>query len=193
MQGDHQNEKRRDGTLVTVKPFSEEHEYEKAPVNKTSKNLSSKTHIDKESLHEGPVDLDDILHYYAIDGVNDDGTFFADVGDQTAEVAWEDAHRFFNNPNQRLLDVDASHIPGSPFSKPAIRPSNRPREPLPIARYASSLSFLGTFATVAFLFFTAIDTYADNIGRIIVELILSLLLFFGLFWNIYLTVRTAAF
>jgi cellulose synthase/poly-beta-1,6-N-acetylglucosamine synthase-like glycosyltransferase len=176
-------------------------------------SLNNKTHIDNldESLYdEGPVDLDEIFQNYAIDGIpadcNTNGTLFFTDNDEfhtsgsrnssdSTEVGWWEsetngAPRFFNNPNKRLLDADASLIPGSPFSKPAVRPSNRPREPLRVARFASSLAFLGTFGTVVFLFFTAIYTYQDNIGRIIVEMILSLLSFFGIFWNMYFTVSS---
>lgn len=177
-------------------------------------NSDGKTHIDNldERNHEGPVDLDEIFQNYAIDGVRSDGTLMTDLeddfkaqfgiyGDDDGELRgsddsyydqapWDQAPRFFNNPNRRLLDADASLIPGSPFSKPAIRPSNRPREPLRIARFASSLAFMGTAGTVIFLFFLAVYNYKDNVGRIIVEMILALLSFFGLFWNMYFTVSS---
>lgn len=177
-------------------------------------NTTLKTHIDNldESMHAGPVDLDELLANYAIDSdissgeERDHGTLFSDdVMDEnwkmngTNGVLYyneeEDdevavAPRYFNNPNRRLFDTDASLIPGSPFSKPAMRPSKRPREPLRIARYASSLAFLGTFGMVIFLFFNAVYTYEGNIGRIVVEMILALLSFFGLFWNCYFTVAS---
>ena len=144
------------------------------------------------------------LQNYVIDGVNDDGTLFFDTEsqfsvavDQTSDDADLDADfdrllpRFFNNPaNQRLLDHDASLIPGSPFSKPGVRSSSRPAEPLVMASYVSGVAFLGSIAIVVFLLFNAVYTYGDNIGRVIIEMILALLSFFGLFWNLYFTVSS---
>lgn len=183
-----------------------------------------KVHIDQvdESMHAGPVDLDELLRLYAVDGnaINfPDDEFYrshqdmnnsskrkkhgnvnlndhqdeddddGDVDDDLGEYYDLTTPRFFNNPhNRRLFDTDASLIPGSPFSKPSIRPSNRPRESLRIARYASMLSFLCTVGTVIFMLFNAIHTYESNVGRIIIEMILSLLAFFGIFWNIYFTI-----
>jgi cellulose synthase/poly-beta-1,6-N-acetylglucosamine synthase-like glycosyltransferase len=159
--------------------------------------LDGKTHIDQldETLHSGPVDLDELLQLYAVDGnISGEGLFFDDDFNRSLESDYlddgEEAPRYFDNPNQRLLDADASLIPGSPFSKPAIRPSSRPREPLRIARYASTFSFLVAVGTVIFLFFNAIYTNEGNIGRIIIEMILSLVSFFGLFWNTYFTISS---
>jgi len=84
----------------------------------------------------------------------------------------------------QLLDNDASLIPGSPFSKPPNRRSNRPSEPLSIAKYASSCAFLFTIGFVVYLLMVPF-WYYTSIGRIIVEMILALLSFFGLFWNSY--------
>jgi hypothetical protein len=184
--------------------------------------VDGKTHIDQldETMHAGPVDLDELLQLYAVDGneiLFADDEFYRthndinnadknakhnrggeddESGNDNAENEeddieyWDETPRFFNNPNQRLLDTDASLIPGSPFSKPAIRPSTRPREPLRIARYASTLTFLLTVGAIVFLFFRAVYTYETNVGRIIVEVMLALLSFFGLFWNIYFTVSS---
>lgn len=84
----------------------------------------------------------------------------------------------------QLLDNDASLIPGSPFSKPPTRRSNRPSEPLRIAKYASNCALLVTIGWVVFLIMVPF-WYYTSIGRIIVEVILALLSFFGLFWNSY--------
>lgn len=190
-----------------------------------------KVHIDQldESMHAGPVDLDDLLRIYAVgqdgkeilfpddefyrthqdmnnsmkkkksdlnadrnetqDDEDDDDDDDVDVDDDIGEYYDLTTPRFFNNPhNRRLFDTDASLIPGSPFSKPSIRPTNRPRESLRIARYTSTLAFLGTVGTIIFLLFNAIYTYEQNVGRIIIEMILALLSFFGIFWNIYFTI-----
>lgn len=87
-------------------------------------------------------------------------------------------------PYAQLLDNDASLIPGSPFSKPPNRRSNRPREPLRIAKYASFCALLYTIGLVVFLLVVPFWFYT-SIGRIFVEMILALLSFFGLFWNAY--------
>jgi hypothetical protein len=97
--------------------------------------------------------------------------------------------RFFNNPHKRLLDVDASQIPGSPFSKPMNTPSNRPSEPLAIAKYASTMACGVTLGWIVYLLFSAI-WYYSSAGRIVVEVILALLSFFGLFWNSYFIVAS---
>lgn len=59
-----------------------------------------------------------------------------------------------------------------------------------MASYVSGFAFLGSIAIVVFLLFNAVYTYTDNIGRIIIEMILALLSFFGLFWNLYFTVSS---
>jgi len=74
----------------------------------------------------------------------------------------------FQNPNAEFLDQDATNIPGPPWAKPATRKLSRPSEPLPIAKYASSLAFLIAFGFVIFLILAAIWNH-DNVGRIIVE------------------------
>lgn len=93
-------------------------------------------------------------------------------------------NKFFSNPHKRLLDNDASLIPGSPFSKPPNRRSNRPSEPLAIAKYASTTAFLITVGWVVFLLMVPFWNFT-SVGRIIIEMILALLSFFGLFWNSY--------
>jgi len=137
----------------------------------------------------GPVDLDALFEE---DFVDDDSLFSDDDlegGDQSHLEDPGPGITYFNNPNRRLLDNDASLIPGSPFSKPPNQASNRPNEPLAIAKYASTVASVLTMGWVAFLLFAAIWNY-QSVGRIIVEVILSLFAFFGLFWNSYFIVSS---
>mmetsp|Transcript_26872 Transcript_26872/g.62842 ORF Transcript_26872/g.62842 Transcript_26872/m.62842 type:complete len:849 (+) Transcript_26872:104-2650(+) len=67
--------------------------------------------------------------------------------------------------------------------------TNRPSDPLSIAIYTSELAFLMTIGIVAFLLFNAI--WSNNAwGRVLVEIILALIAFIGLFWNVYFTVSS---
>lgn len=145
----------------------------------------------------GPVDLDDIFNELKMGTVNEEdedeaSLFSEDSQDGLArrfesEESLENNRRVFANPHKRLLDNDASLIPGSPFSKPANRRSNRPEEPLQIAKYASTLAFTITVALIGSLLFMAIWSY-NSIARILIEVMLALLSFLGLFWNTYFTV-----
>jgi hypothetical protein len=101
----------------------------------------------------------------------------------------DNRNRVYNNPQTALLNNDVHQIPGSPWAKPQNRASNRPTEPLPIAKYASTLAFALTFGWVAFLFVSAVWNYS-SIGRIMVEIFLAVLSFFGLFWNSYFVVSS---
>ena len=67
--------------------------------------------------------------------------------------------------------------------------TNRPQEPLSIALYTSMLSFFLTIGLVAFLLFLAFWNYT-TVGRVIVECILALIAFVGLFWNVYFAVSS---
>lgn len=140
----------------------------------------------------GPVDvdaLDDLFKSFRNDGdADDDASFFEDY-DSDSDLGNENTQMYFQNPNAELLNQDATNIPGSPWAKPATRKSNRPTEPLPIAKYASSLAFVITFGWIIFLYVMAVWNH-DNIGRIIVEIFLASLSFFGLFWNSYFTVAS---
>jgi len=154
-------------------------------------------HRDEEQPRTGPVDLDDIFHQYnSRDDDDDVNSLFSEGDDETANLLTEDEEdrlnekrRFFSNPNKRLLDQDASLIPGSPFSKPANRASLRPAEPLAIAKYASTLAFFLTFGWVVGLIFVAASTNT-TITRLVIEIILALLSFMGLFWNSYFTIAS---
>lgn len=142
----------------------------------------------------GPVDLDELFHNYNSGIDLDDDSIFEDSDDEAstsedAALLDHDTPKYFNNPNARLLDSDASLIPGSPFSKPSNRASNRPKEPLALAKYASSFSFILTLLWVASLLFMAVWNY-DDIGRVVVECMLAILSFLGLFWNSYFIVSS---
>jgi hypothetical protein len=116
----------------------------------------------------GPVDLDELYEDDTDSLLSDedgDHRLLVDESDSN----WQDDYdfeesmnrqpKFFNNPNKRLLDHDASLIPGSPFSKPPNKPSNRPSEPLAIAKYASVTSALVTLGWICFLIYNALDFY----------------------------------
>jgi Glycosyl transferase family group 2 len=140
----------------------------------------------------GPVDIDALDDLFRRDRPedDDDNSFFGSEEDYDSDDEMQDELKrlYFQNPNE-LLDKDATNIPGSPWAKPATRKSNRPSEPLPIAKYASSISFILAVGWVVFLLVMAIWNH-DNVGRIIVEIFLALLSFFGLFWNSYFTVAS---
>jgi len=143
--------------------------------------------------NNGPVDLDaldDIFQHYQ-DAHDDDASFFGSEGSYDSDDEDADFNKklYYQNPNAELLDQDATNIPGSPWAKPATRKSNRPTEPLPIAKYASTLAFLLAFGWVVFLVVMAIWNH-DSIGRNIVEIFLACISFFGLFWNSYFTVSS---
>lgn len=94
-----------------------------------------------ENGYDGPVDLDEL--FLSSRNVNldaDDDSLFDEDDDETGKFGPE--LKYFNNPHKRLLDNDASLIPGSPFSKPAIKRSNRPKEPLAMARVRFTSFFL---------------------------------------------------
>lgn len=145
----------------------------------------------------GPVDLDDIFNELKMSTLKEEDEEAASLFSEDSqdglelqldsEESLENNRRFFVNPNKRLLDNDASLIPGSPFSKPANRRSNRPEEPLQIAKYASTLAFTITVALIGSLLFMAIWSY-NSIARIMIEIMLALLSFLGLFWNTYFTI-----
>ena len=67
--------------------------------------------------------------------------------------------------------------------------TNRPDEPLSIALYTSMLSFILTIGSVGFLLFQAIWTYTTW-GKAMTEILLALIAFVGLFWNVYFTVSS---
>lgn len=142
----------------------------------------------------GPVDidaLDDLFKHYREDADSDAGSFFEseDSYDSDEDDRRAQAGRFYAQPNAELLNHDATNIPGSPWAQPATRKSNRPSDPLPIAKYASTLAFLIAAGWVVFLWIMAVWNY-NSVGRIIVECLLAALSFFGLFWNSYFTVSS---
>ena len=135
--------------------------------------------------YDGPVDLDELFFGSQAQQTPDDGSLFSDDDDvETDTLPAQGYGKYFANPHKRLLDTDASLIPGSPFSKPPNRRSNRPAEPLSIAKYASTVAFLITVAWVVFLLMVPFWKKL-SVGRIIVEMILALLSFFGMCYKQY--------
>ena len=98
-------------------------------------------------------------------------------------------HVYHDPRKEAVLDEGVHEIPGSPWAKPANKPSTRPTEPLGIAMYASSLALALTIGWVCYIFFMAIWNYS-SFGLILVEIFLGILSFFGLFWNSYFTVAS---
>ena len=102
----------------------------------------------------------------------------------------ENPNKIFNDPkNDAVLTEGVHQIPGSPWAKPAVTPSNRPTDPLPIASLASTVAFILAAGYVIFLFIMAVWDYS-SVGQVIVEILLAFISFFGLFWNSYFTVSS---
>jgi cellulose synthase/poly-beta-1,6-N-acetylglucosamine synthase-like glycosyltransferase len=161
----------------------------KAKTTKTT-TMPTNEHFEVEfqanELYNGPVDLDELFNEnLQHEQEDDDGSLF-DSDDETHQHVFAPTtnNKYFANPNKRLLDENASLIPGSPFSKPSVKKSNRPSEPLSIAKYASVFAFLISVGWVIGLILAAAFRY-DSAGRIVIEVLLSLLSFFGLYWNTY--------
>ena len=91
---------------------------------------------------------------------------------------------YFQNPEETLI----SDVPGSPWAQHVVRRSTRPTEPLPLAIYASLISLLVAIGWVAYL--TVVAVWSYTVGRAIVEIILAVISFFGLFWNSYFIVSS---
>ena len=107
--------------------------------------------------YDGPVDLDELFtsSRNQIDkrDADEDSLFDDDDDEDDTEILGPQV-KYFNNPHKRLLDNDASLIPGSPFSKPAMRRSNRPSEPLAMAKvryYALMFGFMSLWFSHAIL------------------------------------------
>ena len=186
---------------------------EDPPVSRPSRDESShsrpappKHHVTEKSRKASseppeekmvPIDLDEVFSVNRTMENEEDsttGSLFEDGMEEDDDETPFDAVervRYFNNPNSALLDNDASLIPGSPFSKPGNKTSSRPSEPLSLAKYASTLAMFITFGWVVALLYAAIW---DNksIGRVLVEVILALISFFGLFWNTYFIISSIA-
>eukprot|EP00980_Cylindrotheca_fusiformis_P012769 scaffold3120_cov73-Cylindrotheca_fusiformis.AAC.5 len=116
---------------------------------------------------------------------SDDMTVMADIFDGTSVDGDSDddsdPNRMYYDPSKPAVLNDGVHeIPGSPWAKPANNPNSRPTEPLPIAKYTSSLAFVLAFGWY--------DDEDDDAKRTIVDY--AILSFFGLFWNSYFTVSS---
>jgi hypothetical protein len=129
--------------------------------------------------YDGPVDLDALFQSSRQVGgaaADDDGSLFSDDDDESGKEPRPllGNPKLFSNPHRRLLDKDASQIPGSPFSKPRVRRSNRPSEPLAIAKYASTVALMLTIGWLAALFWVILDnTPNTSVAHTIVEVLLT--------------------
>ena len=117
-----------------------------------------------------------------------------DSEDKEEDDVFENPNRVYHNPATTattfgVLNDNVHQIPGSPWAKPANRPSNRPTEPLAIATYASTVGLFLTLGAVGYLFLSAVWSYT-SVGRVIIEIFLALISFFGLFWNSYFAVSS---
>jgi hypothetical protein len=133
------------------------------------------THHSSKDDYDGPVDLDALFQSSRQVG-DDDGSLFSDDDDDDDSGKVKPLlgnPKLFSNPHRRLLDKDASQIPGSPFSKPRVRRSNRPSEPLAIAKYASTWALVLTLTWLAALFWVILDNRETSVGQIVVEVILT--------------------
>jgi hypothetical protein len=142
------------------------------PSSRESSRHGGPIDLDREnSRYYGPIDLDELFADDTLATDTDDESLFDSTDyEDTAAILEEsfkesEGRRYFNNPRKRRIDTDTSMIPGSPFSKPPNKPSTRPKEPLAIARYASTLAFLLTFSLLGLLFFFAISNYT-SVSRI---------------------------
>jgi hypothetical protein len=133
-----------DGYEVEIGNNNNNNNKSKKLPQRDSSRLTSKV---SNSRRGGPVDLDELLFDASLYVDDDDESLFSDAGDEDSAAILDQAfmesqgRQYFSNPNKNLLDTDASLIPGSPFSKPPNKPSNRPKEPLALAKYASTLAF----------------------------------------------------
>jgi len=115
--------------------------------------------------------------------------FFPEDGDYEGYDD-ENPNKIYNDPkNDAVLTEGVHQIPGSPWAKPAQTLSNRPTDPLPLASLASTIAFILAVGYVIFAFVMSIWNNG-NIGRVLVELIIAIISFFGLFWNSYFTVAS---
>lgn len=106
-------------------------------------------------------------------GSDDDVAEFFD--DDTIDVVDDEENPnriYFDAKKAAVLNEGVHEIPGSPWAKPASRPSSRPTEPLPIAKHASALALAITLGWCIFIFVNAIWNYG-SVGRIIVEIFLG--------------------
>lgn len=127
--------------------------------------------------YEGPVDLDALFQSTKNLEDEEDGSLFSDQDDNDDDEYNKGGSKLlnptlFSNPHRRLLDKDASQIPGSPFSKPRVRRSNRPSEPLAIAKYASTVALMLTVTWLAALLWY-IFSRDSSISHLVVEFILT--------------------
>jgi hypothetical protein len=160
--------------------------------SREQRHSSSMKRVSSSGIEQQPskdLNMDEIFDPYR-HMVTDDVTEFFDGSDDEEEVDVENPNRIFNDPKKSaVLDEGVHQIPGSPWAKPANKPSSRPSEPLPIASMASTIAFALAVGWVAFLFVMAVWNYS-SVGRVIVEILLAVISFFGLFWNSYFTVSS---
>eukprot|EP00934_Nitzschia_sp_Nitz4_P007226 Nitzschia sp. Nitz4//scaffold7_size249615//86824//89908//NITZ4_001163-RA/size249615-processed-gene-0.135-mRNA-1//1//CDS//3329558400//7216//frame0 len=154
---------------------------------RVSNNNNNSNSNNKKKARFEEVDMDKVFDPFQPDK-DDVGEFFDPGADDDSAFDFENEDRVYNDPKKNaVLDEGVHQIPGSPWAKPVYRPSTRPPEPLYIASLASVLSLFLTAGTVIFLLYRAIWEYTTA-ARLVIEVILALVSFFGLFWNAYFTV-----
>ena len=171
--------------------------------NMNNSNMNDSSGSKGDGVRFSQVDLDNVFDPFAAqeDDVaeffgEDDQKYDADEKKGTGKFSYggdddaENPNRVYSDPSRTGVLNDAVHqIAGSPWAKPAYNPSNRPTDPLPIAKYTSGIALTLTLGLVIFLLVASIYNYT-SVGRIIVEVVLAILSFFGLFWNSYFTVSS---
>ena len=172
-------------------------------MNNNSRMMNESSGSNGDGVRFSQVDLDNVFDPFAAqeDDVaeffgEDDQKYDADEKKGTGKFSYggdddaENPNRVYSDPTRTGVLNDAVHqIAGSPWAKPAYNPSNRPTDPLPIAKYTSGIALTLTLGLVIFLLVASIYNYT-SVGRIIVEVVLAILSFFGLFWNSYFTVSS---
>lgn len=158
------------------------------PMTQVSSNIDSSAGT---TTRFSQVDLDNVFDPFAAAQEDEELKDFFDEDDNQKhdlDVDVENPNRVYSDGSGVLNDA-VHQIAGSPWAKPAYNPSNRPTDPLPIAKYTSGIALTLTLGLIIFLLFISFWNYT-SVGRIIVELILAILSFFGLFWNSYFVVSS---
>jgi hypothetical protein len=153
------------------------------------KRFSSGPKQDVEVLFGGANAPKSSVYQFNPFGHSDDddvAEFFEDNDsrDEEADVDENPNRMYFDPKKTAVLNEGVHEIPGSPWAKPPNRPSSRPTEPLPIARYASSVAFTLASGWCISLFVLAFWNYA-SVGRVIVEVMLGAQITCHWLWSYY--------
>jgi hypothetical protein len=105
----------------------------------------------------------------------------------------ENPNRLYYDPSKlgafAALDDGVHNIPGSPWAKPAIRLTSRPKETLPIAKHVATVSVFFTLLWLIAILVFAVWNFESG-ARMIVEILLGFLCLLGMFWISYFTISS---